>query len=114
VAVVEQSETMMVLSSDVQLNPEERLGLGAQQDVQIVTPIVEQILINPVRIKETLGDKVQVGPELIRSNQAVNPMRGLWRRGSEMEMKSSLFKCVLMRAHETWWLFSDLDVFESR
>ena len=31
-AVVEQSETMMVLSSNVQLYPEERLGLGAQQD----------------------------------------------------------------------------------
>ena len=30
--VVEQSESMIDLSSDVQLYPEERLGLGAQQD----------------------------------------------------------------------------------
>ena len=30
-AVVEQSETMMVSSSDIQLYPEERLGLGTQQ-----------------------------------------------------------------------------------
>ena len=35
-----------------------------------------------------MGDKVQVGPELIRLNQVVNPMRGLWRRGSEIEMNS--------------------------
>jgi len=34
-----------------------------------------------------LGNKIQVGPELIRPNQDVNPMRGLWRRGSEIEMK---------------------------
>ena len=31
-----------------------------------------------------------------------------------MEMKSSLFNCAWMRAHGAWWLFSDLDVFESR
>jgi len=31
-AVVEQSETTMISSSDVQLYPEERLRLGAQQD----------------------------------------------------------------------------------
>ena len=43
----------------------------------------------------------------------MNPIRGLWRRGSEMEMKTSLFNCV-MRAHGAWWLFSDFDVFESR
>jgi len=30
--VVEQSETTMVSSSDVQLYPEERLGLGVQQE----------------------------------------------------------------------------------
>jgi len=28
-----------------------------------------------------LGNKVQVGPKLIRPNQDVNPMKGLWRRG---------------------------------
>jgi len=38
-------------------------------------------------------------------------MRGLWRRESEMEMKSSLFNCTWMRSHGAWWLFSDLDVF---
>ena len=41
-----------------------------------------------------MGDQVQVGPELIRSNQVVNPIRGLCRRGSEMEMKPSLFNFV--------------------
>jgi len=35
-----------------------------------------------------LDDKVQFGPELHRPNQVVNPMRELWRRGSEIEMKS--------------------------
>ena len=60
-----------------------------------------------------LGDKVQVGLEFIRSNQVVNHMRGLWRRGSEMEMKSSVFNCAWMRAHGRWWLFSDLDTFKS-
>jgi len=35
-----------------------------------------------------LGNQVQVSPELVRPNQVVNPMRGLWRRGSEMKMKS--------------------------
>ena len=61
-----------------------------------------------------MGNKVQVGPELIRPNQVVNPIRGLWRRESEMETKSSLFNCSWMRAHGTCSLFSDLDVFESR
>ena len=60
-----------------------------------------------------MSDKVQVGPELIRANQVVKPMRWLWRRESEMEMKSSLFNCAWMRAHEAWWIFSDLDVFKS-
>ena len=75
--------------------------------------MVEQILINPGGSRRSLGDKVQVGPELIRPNQDVNPMRGLWRRRSEMVMKSSLFNCAWMRAHGAWWLFSDLDVFKS-
>ena len=61
-----------------------------------------------------MGNKVQIGPELIRPNEVVNPMRGLWRRGSEMEMKSSLINCVWMRTHGAWWLLSDLDVIESR
>jgi len=46
--VVKQSETMMDSSSDVQLYPEGKLGLGVQQGIQIVTPIVEQILIDLV------------------------------------------------------------------
>jgi len=42
-----------------------------------------------------LGDKVQVGPELTGPNQVVNPIRGLWRRGSEMKMRSSFVQlCV--------------------
>ena len=42
-----------------------------------------------------MGDKIQIRPELIRPNQVVNPMRGLWRRGSEMDMKSSFVQlCV--------------------
>jgi len=31
-----------------------------------------------------------------------------------MEMKLNLFNCAWMRAHGTWWLFSDLDVYKSR
>jgi len=61
-----------------------------------------------------LGNKVQVGPKLIRPNQDVNPMRGLWRRESEMEMTSNLFNCVWMRVHGAWWLFLDLYIFKSR
>ena len=34
------------------------------------------------------GDQVQIGHELVRSNQVVNHMKGLWRRESEVEMKS--------------------------
>ena len=47
-----------------------------------------------------MGDKVQVQSELIRPNQVVNPMRGLWRRGSKMEMKSR-FVQLCMNA-STW------------
>ena len=61
-----------------------------------------------------MGNKLPVGHELIRPNLVVNPMRGLWRRGSEMGMESSLFNCAWMRAHEAWWLVSDLDVFKSK
>ena len=37
-----------------------------------------------------MGDKVQVGLELIQPNQVVNPMRGLWRRrdGDEVNICS--------------------------
>ena len=42
-----------------------------------------------------MGDKVQVGPELIRPNQVVNPMRGLWRKGSKMKMKSSFVQLCM-------------------
>jgi len=39
--------------------------------------------------------KFRVEPEFIRPNQVVNPMRGLWRRGSGMEMKSKFVQlCV--------------------
>ena len=42
-----------------------------------------------------MHDKVQVVPELVRPNQVMNPMRVLWRRESEMEMKSSFVQlCV--------------------
>ena len=44
--IVEQSEITMDSSSHVQLYPEGRLGLGAQQGSTIVTPMVEQILID--------------------------------------------------------------------
>ena len=46
--VVEQSETTIDSSLDVQLYPERRLGLGAQQGSQIVTHMVEQSLLNLV------------------------------------------------------------------
>ena len=46
----------------------------------------------------SLDDQVQVGPELVRCNQVVNPLRGLWRRGSEMEMKSRVVQlCIDVR-----------------
>jgi len=64
--------------------------------------------------RRLLGDQVQVRPELVRSNQVVNPMRGLWRKESEMEMKSKLFNYTLMWAHGAYWLFLDLNVFKSR
>ena len=54
--VVEQSKTTMVLSSDVQFYPKGRLRLdvaGAQ--AQIITHVLEQILINSVQIKEIVG-----------------------------------------------------------
>ena len=42
-----------------------------------------------------MGNQVQVGSELVRSNQVVNPMRGLWTRGSEMEMKSRVVQLCI-------------------
>ena len=46
VVFAEQSETTMVSSSDVQLYPKERLGIGARNKVVlIITPMVEQILV---------------------------------------------------------------------
>jgi len=63
--VVELLETTMDSSFDVQLYPKGRLGLARNKVVQIVTPIVEQILINLCRSRRSLGNKVQVGPELI-------------------------------------------------
>ena len=56
--VVEQSETTMISSSDVQFYPERRYRLGGavhNKKVQIVTLMVEQILINHVWIKEIVG-----------------------------------------------------------
>ena len=47
-----------------------------------------------------MGNKVQVESEVIQSNQVVNPMRELWRRESEMEMKSSFIQ-LCMKA-STW------------
>jgi len=32
-----------------------------------------------------LGNKLQVGHELIRPNQVVNPIKELWRRGREWD-----------------------------
>ena len=55
-----------------------------------------------------MGDKVQVGPELIRSNQVVNLMRGLWRRESEMEMKSRVIHlCIDV---STWSMVAILEL----
>ena len=56
-----------------------------------------------------MSDQVQVNPKLVRSNQAVNPMRGLWRRESEMEVKSRVVQlCIVM---STW---SMVAIFELR
>ena len=53
--VMKQLETMMVSNLDIQLYPQSRLGLGAHMKVQIVTLMVEQILINHVWNKEIAG-----------------------------------------------------------
>jgi len=42
-----------------------------------------------------MGGPVQVGPELIRPNQVMNPVRGLWRGGNEMEMKSRVVQLCI-------------------
>ena len=65
-------------------------------------------------VERSLGNKVQVGPELIRSNQVVNLMRRLWKRGSEREMKSSFIQLYVDAS--TWSMIAilDLDIFESR
>jgi len=42
-----------------------------------------------------MGDQVRVGPKLIRPNQVVNPMRRLWRRWSEIEIKLRLVQLCL-------------------
>ena len=55
-----------------------------------------------------MGDLVQVGPELVRSNQVVNPMRELWIRGSEMEMKSRIVQlCIDV---STWSMMAILEL----
>jgi len=61
-----------------------------------------------------LGDKIQIRPELIRPNQVINPMRGLWRRGSEMKMNSSFAHLCVDASTWNMLAISDLDVFESR
>ena len=60
--------------------PEGRLGLGGaayNKEFQIVTPVLEQILINPAWIKEIIGWLSSSRAKLIRSNQVVNPIREL-------------------------------------
>jgi len=55
-----------------------------------------------------LGDQVQVRPELIRSNQVVNLMRGLWRRENEIEIKSKFVRlCVDV---STWSMVAILEL----
>ena len=61
-----------------------------------------------------MGNQVQVGPELVRSNQVINPVMGLWRRASEMEMKSRVVQLGIDVSTWSMVLFSDLDVFKSR
>jgi len=43
----------------------------------------------------SLGDQVQVGSKLVRSNQVVNPMMGVMERGSKMEMKSRVVQLYI-------------------
>ena len=55
---MEQSENTMVFSSDVMFYPEDDWDLATpahNKKVQIVTPMVKQILINPAWIKEVVG-----------------------------------------------------------
>ena len=56
--VMKQSKTTIVSSSNDQFYPESRLGLdgaGHNKQVRIVTPMVEQILINLVWINDIVG-----------------------------------------------------------
>ena len=47
-----------------------------------------------------MGDQVHDRPELVRPNQVMNPMRVLWRRRSEMKMKSRVVQlCIYV---STW------------
>ena len=55
-----------------------------------------------------LGDQLQDEPEFIRSNQIMNPMRELWRRWSEMEMKLKVVQlCIDM---SIWSLVAILEL----
>jgi len=55
--IVEQSENTMILGLDVQFYHEDRLGLNGTgtQQVQIITLVLERILINLTWIKEIVG-----------------------------------------------------------
>ena len=55
--VMEQSETTMVSSLDVQFYPKAcwDKAAPAHKEVQIITPVFEQILVNPAWIKKIIG-----------------------------------------------------------
>ena len=57
------------------------------------------------RSRRSLGNKIQVGPELIRPNQVVNPMKGLWRRewGGERERDGDRVKFVQLCVDVSTW-----------
>jgi hypothetical protein len=55
-----------------------------------------------------LGDQVQVGPKLVRSNKEVNPIRGL-EKVEEIIMEGEVKFCSIVHGcefMEQWWLSS--------
>ena len=58
--------------------------------------------------------KFRLGLNLFDLIKLWTPWRGYGKEGVRWRWNQVLFNCAWMRAHEAWWLFSDLDVFESR
>ena len=114
VVVVEQSETMMDSSSDVQLYPEGRLGLSMQQGS---TNRYSYGRENSHRSCVDQGDhwviKFRLGLNLFDLIKMWIPWGGYGEEGVRWRW-SQVCSIVRRCEHKEWWLFSDLDVFKSR